>query len=563
MISNSFTIVIGGDPTITGPSTVASKFNHASVAVFAGNPRHIALDTTEDGFSLFIGEAQSDETRIARPAGGTSFSYNDSQKALVVECDRLGTGIVFWKRAGNQVLFSNRLENLVDATSAPDWSSIQQYLHTGFTVRDTTFFKDIYQTEPNQRLEIQVAESSVSLSTSDRGTNSVHTTSDPDALIDQISAELSTTLKAVHPSILMMSAGWDSRTLLLESDAGIRGAYSHGDLSSREIGLARKLSGGQRMDHLFADVRFAPITNALVDEMLEQLGFGIFPIWFAGARNVQQWKDAPIMSGVLGELLGGHYGIMSWGSRQQKLLSSVALVSDSIISENRIRSIANDYSTPPLTHWFVSDKGQEVLDNHRAETRDRSLASIEACYKETGTWQRALEDFNMAHRARQYILKQPQTASSTVGYTIPFASERLTDLVRALDFSHRVHNKTNRRILQSRRPSLLNAPMAATLVHAKYPVLLQEFSRAARVLSENAMSMLGRKPPRLGWFNFEHLYETDILHEMVDSLSNEIWDKPKMHQTLRNNPGNRVDAGATLDMICKVKTVDHYLSRVS
>lgn len=562
MISNSFTIVIGEDPTITGPSTVASEFKRASVGVFAANPRHIALDTREDGFSLFIGEAHSEEALTARPAGGTSFSYNDLQQTLAVECDRLGTGIVFWKRAGNHVLFSNRLENLVDAGSEPDWSSIQQYLHTGFTVGDTTFFKDVYQTLPNQRIEVQVTGSSVSLSASDRGTHSVDITH-PDALIDQISAELSATLKAVHPSILMMSAGWDSRTLLLESEAEIRGAYSHGDLSSREVGLARKLSGGQRMDHLFADVRSAPITNALVDEMLEQLGFGIFPIWFAGARNVQQWKDAPIMSGVLGELLGGHYGIMSWGSRQQKLLSSVALISDSFIGEDRIRSIADDYSTPPMTHWFVSDKGQEMLDKHRGETRQRSLDAIEACYKETGMWQRALEDFNMAHRARQYILKQPQTACSTVGYTIPFSSERLTDLVRALDFSYRVHNKTNRRILQSRRPSLLNAPMAATLVHAKYPVLLQEVSRVARVLSENAMSMLGRKPPRLGWFNFEHLYDTDILHEMADSLSSPIWDKPKMHQTLRNNPGNKVDAGATLDMICKIKTVDHHLRTIS
>jgi len=562
MISNSFTIVIGEDPTITGPSTVASEFKRASVAVFAANPRHIALDTRDDGFSLFIGETHSDEALTARPAGGTSFSYNDLRQTLAVECDRLGTGIVFWKRAGNHVLFSNRLENLVDAGSEPDWSSIQQYLHTGFTVGDTTFFRDVYQTLPNQRIEVEVTGSSVSLSASDRGIHSVDITH-PDALIDQISAELSATLKAVHPSILMMSAGWDSRTLLLESEAGIRGAYSHGDLSSREVGLARKLSGGQRMDHLFADVRSAPITNALVDEMLEQLGFGIFPIWFAGARNVQQWKDAPIMSGVLGELLGGHYGIMSWGSRQQKLLSSVALISDSFIGEDRIRSIAEDYSTPPMTHWFVSDKGQEMLDKHRGETRQRSLDAIEACYKETGMWQRALEDFNMAHRARQYILKQPQTASSTVGYTIPFSSERLTDLVRALDFSYRVHNKTNRRILQSRRPSLLNAPMAATLVHAKYPVLLQEVSRAARVLSENAMSMLGRKPPRLGWFNFEHLYDTDILHEMADSLSSPIWDKPKMHQTLRNNPGNKVDAGATLDMICKIKTVDHHLRTIS
>ncbi|MGO1788332.1 MAG: hypothetical protein ACTHZ7_14770 [Sphingobacterium sp.] len=562
MMPNSFLISFG-ETAVKSRDSAYSNCD-TSLYLLAANPKYINTKIDDRGFTIFIGESLKDRSydptnnnQSAR--AGTLITYDNNSQKISIICDKLGTSIVYWKNHNGVFLLSNRKENLLGYEDSADWASIQQYLHMGYTIGSSTFFKSIYQTEANVLLEVSRASDPKILISKhtekhlDQPVSVMH-------LTDQVADRLSQILSSAPPSVIMMSAGWDSRTLLLNGKSNISGAYTHGDLSSREIRLTHQLTSGQRLDHLFVDVESCKITNTLIDTMLDELGFGIFPIWYIAVQRIRSWKNAPIMSGVLGELLGGHYGLMSWGSRKQKLLSSALLLSDALISESQIRKSIRRYCSPPQSHWFISDFGQEILDQHRLETRDRAQDAIENSFRDTGSWQRALEDFNMAHRARQYILKQAQTASGSIGYTIPFADECLSDLVRSLDFKYRIHNKTNQRILQKRKPSLLKEPMAATLVSAKYPILFQEFSRFYRILKENSALALGREKPRLGWFNYDHIYGNSLLHDLTDTLKSDLWDKGKMHNTLNSNPRNHIDAGSTLDMICKLKTVDHQLS---
>jgi len=181
-------------------------------------------------------------------------------------------------------------------------------------------------------------------------------------------------------------------------------------------------------------------------------------------------------------------------------------------------------------------------------------------HEQFGDWQSAIENFNMEHRARQYILKQAQTANSTIGYIIPFSDDSLVDIVQQLPFQYRVHNKLNRLILKKRNPALLAPPMAATLISAHYPIIIQEVSRGVRVVIEEARNKLGLKPLRLGWFDYEHLYEKSLFHDIIDSLQLDLWNKQYMHEVIHPHPRKRFDAGSLLDMLCKIKTVDYYLS---
>jgi hypothetical protein len=559
MMPNSF-LILFGEPSVQTIDPVYESHG-ASLYVCEPNPQFIKFNHNNQGFELFIGEAHQDESCASSfycsPAG-TRITLSEENRALTVKCDRLGTAIVYWKQEGNRLLLSNRKENLLTQEDQPDWASVQQYLHTGFTIKSRTFIRGLLQTEPNTVLTASFSPK-LNIAISKRPDNPITMGSDTAGLVDQLADQLSRKLSQSIPSVLMMSAGWDSRTLLLPGTSNLAGAYTHGDLSSREINLARKLTGQQRLDHLFVDVQSSPITLTLIDTMLHELGSGVFPTWFLAARNIHTWKDTPIMSGVLGELLGGHYGLMSWGSRTQKLLSSLLLLNDSLVSAKQVHASIELYCSPPKTHWFVSSSGQDILDTNRDKTKERTLSAINEHYRETGDWQRALEEFNMAHRARQYILKQAQAASSSVGYTIPFADEHLSDIVRALEFKQRIHNKTNQRMLQTRNPVLLREPMAATLIAAKYPILFQEFSRFFRIARENLAMSMGKEKPRLGWFNYEHLYQSNLLHDLTDSLTMDIWDKPRMHATLDKNTLNKIDAGSTLDMLCKIKTVDYYL----
>ena len=559
MMPNSFLIAIGAPLHLSGQSP-AYHTDDIQLYTRAINPSFIQT-RVNSGFNLFMGECVQP---AGSPAGsqpdqaGTRIGWSETKRVLTVECDRLGTATVYLKQNRHRVLLSNRKENLANAGDEMDWAAIQQYLHTGFTINSTTFFKSIRQTEPGTSLTIQPGcEPAISASQTSPATTSPDHRAEQ--LLDQIADQLMHKLSSAPPSVLMMSAGWDSRTLLLGGTQNLVGAYTHGDLSSREIELARKLTGRQRLHHLFVDLQRSPIDVVLIEQMLDELGFAVFPIWYLAARNVQQWKNTPIMSGVLGELLGGHYGLMSWGSRVHKLSASLLLLSDQLITESHIRSGIDSYCTPPASHWFVSDTGQAMLDENRARTGQRVREAIEQHHRNTGNWQRALEDFNMAHRARQYILKQAQAAAGSTGYSIPFADPVLADLTRCLPFPTRVHNRANQHLLKTRKPELLNESMAATLIPARYPILLQELSRAIRISRETLSRARGREKPRLGWFNYDHLYDGNLLHNLIDTLRADIWDRNRMHEAVNSNPANRIDAGSTLDMLCKIKTVDHYL----
>jgi len=561
MMPNSFLIAVGAPLNLPGQSPT---YQNQGVELYTRhlNPRFIQANVT-NGFRLFIGEChnsqgQTEDSQL-QPAG-THIHFSEASLSLEIKCDHLGTAIVYWRQDRHRVLVSNRKENLATPDDAIDWPSIQQYLHTGFTVNSATFYKSIYQTEPGTRLAIE-SQPNPSVSTGRISTSLAVTNQQTDQLLEQVINRLSQKLASSPASVIMMSAGWDSRTLLLNGAQNLAGAYTHGDLSSREIELARKLTGLQRLDHLFVDVRHSPITVELIEHMLEELGSAVFPIWFLASQNIQQWKNAPMMSGVLGELLGGHYGLMSWGSRAHKLSASLLLLNKRLISEDQVRKGIERYCTPPASHWFVSAAGQAMLDTHRNETRQRVTNAIEEDYRSCGDWQQALENFNMGHRARQYILKQAHAASGSIGYTLPFADPTLVELTRCLPFSERIHNRANRYMLKARKPDLLNESLAATLVPARYPILLQELSRGLRIAREALSQMRGKQKPRLGWFNYDHLYEERLLHELTDTLKADIWDKNKMHEAVDANPAKGIDAGSTLDMICKIKTVDHYLTQ--
>lgn len=560
MVKNSFLIAIGNASQDEAGSPDLHQFDGAHLRTCDPNSNHISLELATEGFRIFIGENTHGNHSKVSPAG-TNLNYCSRKKSLTITTDRLGTAIIYWKWERDLLLFSNRLENLVDSDSKEDWSSVQQYLNSGFTIKDRTFFSDIFQSEPNKTISVS-AENRPTINISERPTDLTPQSNTKETLNSLIS-QLCSQLDALPPSVLMMSAGWDSRTLLIQGGANIAAAYTHGDLSSREITLAHRLSGQYRLDHLFTDTRSCQLNVSIIDQMLSDVGFGVFPIWFEASHIISQWKNLPMMSGVLGELLGGHYGIMSWGSRPQKLLSALSLVSSPLITESRIRSIVDQYSTPPQTHWFVSTRGQEVLDSYRTETKGRCLTAINENFAATRDWQRAIEDFNITHRGRQYILKQAQASSNSAGYMIPFANEKLVDLSRHLEFQHRVHNLANRNMLKKVRPELLDHPMAATLVAAKHPVIMQEASRLARVLLERSRPILKRESRQLGWFNYEHLYNDNSLLQIVDSLQSEIWCKDKMRSTILGHPGRSADAGSTLDMLCKIKTVDYYLGLAS
>lgn len=562
MKPTSFLITLGSHKKDRSSTYSVYSDELCSLYIKTKNNNHIQFTCNEEGFTVYLGE----NTKIPisnnsekRPGQGTLVKYHKTSGKLVIESDRLGTAILYYGRAQNDSLeISNRLDNLELDEKKINWPSIQQYLNTGYTIGSNTFFLDVEQTLPNEKL-VACSVDSFQISRTAIDTPNLLKDYTVDQLVDLLSERLSSTLDERSSSVLMMSAGWDSRTLLVAGPEHYHSAYTHGDLSSREISITHRLTSDLRMDHMFSDIQNLELSGNLLDTMLEELGFCIFPVWYIAGQRAQEIYNSPLSSGVLGELLGGHYGLLSMGSRLQKVLAAASLLPGKLIPNDQFSTALERFTTPAANHWFLSEEGHNLLSNHAETTKTMMRNRLNTAYGDTGDWQSAIETFNMEHRARQYIFKQALAASSTSGYIAPFADDTLADMVRLIPFDNRVHNKLNKKILKETNPNLLDYSMAATLVPAKYPILFQELSRGVRILLENGRKILGKSQPRLGWFNYEHLYQTKILQEIIDSLSLGLWDKQKMRNTIELNPKNGIDAGSTLDMLCKLKTIDYYL----
>lgn len=564
MKPTSFLIRAGA--TLSQPSNTSPVYTDrfCSLYVRVDNTKYIQHVCDEEGFTVFIGETTStplSNNNMGAPGQGTLIQYKKASGNIVITTDRLGTGLIYYSKDNNDSLeISNRLDNLRLAGKAPNWPSIQQYLNTGYTIGSSTFFHGVEQTLPNEKLTAcRKDEFHIKRTTFKPDQTGSMDTITVEQLIDSLSERLSTVLRERAPSVLMMSAGWDSRTLLMSGAENYRTAYTHGDLSSREISISRSLTGILRMDHVFSDVKNLDVSGNLLNLMLEELGFCVFPVWYIAGQRAQETHNAPLSSGVLGEFLGGHYGLLSIGSRFQKVLASASLLPGNLVREEQFSKALELFTTPAPDHWFLSTEGQTILADAASSTKSIMRKKLDSAHEEYGDWQRAIEAFNMEHRARQYILKQAQAAASTSGYIAPFADDKLAEIVRLIPFNSRAHNKLNQRLLKAKSSPLLDYSMAATLVPARYPIIFQELSRGARIVFEQGRKLVGMKQPRLGWFNYEHIYQSNILQEITDSLTSTLWDKPRMHKTLECNPENGIDAGSTLDMLCKIKTVDYYL----
>ena len=302
------------------------------------------------------------------------------------------------------------------------------------------------------------------------------------------------------------------------------------------------------------------IDTDLLDEMLELHGHCLWPIWHLSSRLISEKFSLPIASGVIGARLGGHNGFSSVGTRLQKTFNSLHLINPRIASKEKIINDLKKHLTTPKNFWFTSDKGNKIFGEIATSTTQRIHETLDNYLKETDDFSFAIEKFNYDHASRQYMMKQPGMAKSFQGYYSPLSHPELLKLVYNIPFKQRVQNRLTKAVIAELNSDLLEFPMAATLAKAKRPIFIQELSRILRIIFENIFFKLKKNRPNLGWFNYEHLYSGDFFETTIHSLRSDIWSKERMLKTIASNKKRGIEAGPTTDMICKVKTIDYYLS---
>ncbi|WP_100640500.1 hypothetical protein [Marinobacter salexigens] len=533
----------------------------ALLQVEDANPFYIRHQLKESGdFELFFGERKDTETiDYNAPVNGTSVTYSSADKKLIVRSDLAGAEPVYYRVGDSTIKLSNRLDNLVEDSDQPDWDAIHCYLAFGYTLGESTFLKGIQQTLPNQLLEVAAGSRDLEKRICDETLRKPNS----ETLLangKNFAKLLSSVMQSYHPMALMMSAGWDSRTLLAPRKSPITTAYTHGDISSRECTIAKKLSGTLRTDHYFKDVKGMTIDTGLLDDMLELHGHCLWPIWHLSSELISKKFQLPIASGVIGARLGGHNGFSSVGTRFQKTFNSLHLISPNIVSKEKIISDVKKHATAPKHFWFTSEKGTQIFCQTAISLTNSLHDTLDTYLEATNDFSFAIEKFNYDHVSRQYMMKQPSMAKAFQGYYSPLSHPDLLKLAYNVPFEQRIQNRLTKSVISELNADLLEFPMAATLAKAKRPIIIQELSRIFRIVFEKTFFKLKKNRPNLGWFNYEHLYASNFFETTIHSLKSDIWSKDRMLKSIASNQDNGIDAGSTMDMLCKIKTIDHYLS---
>ncbi len=575
MKPNSFLISIGfGDAN----NIICERpgYEDGNITLFCSIQNHklITSRIVAGGFEIYIGDrlhatpnylSQVIETGWnAEQDNGILVSYTKETSVLKIDSDFLGTEYIYYYMDGAQCLVSNRLENMTKLKSFnPDLTGIYQYIRDVYCVGDRTLLEGVKQTRAQTSLSIYTKALTLSACYSaswEIATGKAYNKEHMAKLWLQ-------TLQESPRSVLMLSAGWDSRMLLAGNLDRIDFSYTHGELDSREISLAFELASENLSKSIFCALDQTSYTLGTMSSMLKNLGHAFFPHWYFAAQQCKLFSDAPLTSGLLVEHLSGHYGIASGGSRLSKGINLLKSVSSASKLEKMSADAVNNYivdklAIPAYKGWFFNVDFLDSFDRIKSTQSDDVSRVIEE-YQQHGTTglQEVFERFKMEHSSRQYFALQTKCGNISNGYHHPFADSRLSKAVIEIPFKNRVHYNLSRDIVGILAPDLLKKPLAATLANAKRPIVVQEMSRILRITYEGIHKRL--KPNtslKLGWNNFQFLNRMDVFDKYVDSLKSDIWDKARMHKFVEDFKKADGNAFSLLDMFSKIMTIDNIVS---
>lgn len=472
-----------------------------------------------------------------------------------------GTFPLYYSCTADGFAFSSHLRPLARALGAdPDPLGALEFLRHGYTLAGRTPFEGVVRLLPGQSVTYHGAV--------DRATIQEHSTlwarprelgisalrSTVRELWERLAQAVSTDINRPEDRYgVMMSGGWDSRTLLALLQHLVPSArilcYSHGDTDSRELELVRELS-----DQAGVECTVRPIDGSVWDPDILEPRFAqtenvCFPSWHAAGRRLGRSDVGSLTSGVYGPAIGGHYGVPSVREGARRILALSARFARHYRSRWAGGRFGLDESGGAKeayrllrvesvgSHWYL----REGFEASVGDVADRINADIErslARYESRGirSLDAVVEAFNSEYRGSQFINAQLLSCRPDLDVAFPLIDRRVLRLATQLPLELKLHNFLNQQMLMHAAPDLLEYPMGATLVNASRPLWLQEVSRVVRRTIEDfewrayLASQGRRNQPRWGWVNFEFLRDGVAFSRIRESLQSDIWDMEGIHR---------------------------------
>jgi hypothetical protein len=520
----------------------ASLYRNAETFIQQGNPTL---------FQMSAGKAE-----LTRACQGNVAVVDTASRTWSLAAEWTGTFPLYYTDRSDAFVFSSRLRPLARVVGAAyDPMGITEFLLKRYILAGRTHYRGIRRLLPGQVVtyepdhqRLRVCEmSSLWVGAESDGLDGTRFASE--AVWDALQKAVWECLEPEGKHALMMSAGWDSRLLLLAMLERLGPhallAYSHGDLHSRELRITEAVCRALRIEW-----RREPLDDALFDLDLLQRGFDrmetvIFPEWHRAGLLLADEGVRCISAGVYGEVLGGHYGppMLLRGGKKIAAVAAALLGRASSLACRSTDAMQNVYDFLRYRElskpWSLSRTFWEGLSSP-AEAMNADIATALQRLERRGitTAEQLVEAFIAEHRGTQTINAQILSCRATVDIAMPFCHRDLLLLAGRLPFATKVHNSLSRKILQLHGPDVLRFPTSATLVPAGMPISLQEASRACRRLLDKGLWKLyfvtrGRiGPPHRSWWNFEFLRNGEALCSLVDDLKSDIWDKEALRRSI-------------------------------
>jgi hypothetical protein len=511
---------------------------------------------------------------------GTVIRIDAPGKAAHIATDLVGSFPVYYglNDAGTRFVAGSHFAEVRAQTDRKmDPIGCYEFLTTAYCVGSRTLAEGVRQLTVDETLSISVTGRSIDYRTQVHPVLWMSTSAmDRDQTYDTLTDIWLAETALLGQTQLMMSAGWDSRALL----AGITAnelqdsliAYSHGDVESRELRIAGKLCqavGAQHIKAPLAEEAFNPDAAARI---LAETDTYMFPFWWqAAARGRNTYSAERLTGGLYGPVLGGHNNVPDKGSNTVRLRALARYLTGGSHPANgdpqATLAAARNLLSPNSYYWqwCFTDDVHHRQASWMLEAVQADVEGVLEAYASRGidTVEHLVEAFEVDHRLRQFINGQLLSGTSHLRVRNPFTNPDLLRLATAQPLSAKVHNILHQAIIKRIAPQLLRYPMAATLAPARAPIAIQEITRIQRILLERMAGLANRvsnglvPKPRLGWNAFQFLKDHQPFHDIVETLELDIWDRKKMHRTLREVAGN---VHPYFDMVAKCKTVDFRLT---
>lgn len=485
---------------------------------------------------------------------GNGVAIDPSRDSVHLATEWTGTFPLYYSRTAGGFAFSSHLRPLARAIgAAPDHLGALEFLRGGFTLAGRTPFEGISRLLPGQSATYRIDENRLtvdehsSLWANPRHVDASRVEHVVSELWESLRNAVSTGSDGTGRYALMMSGGWDSRTLLgalrdaVPSDRIL--CYSHGQTDSRELGLVRDIAAQAGVESLLRPIDGSVWDPAVLESRFAKTENVCFPSWHAAGRRFGRLDVSDLTAGVFSPPIGGHHGTPSVRDGAGKLLSLLRRLGghyrarlpggrfgpvDSGGAEQAYRLLKLE---DVGSHWYLRQSFEASL----GDVRDRLNADLRSSlnrYEERGVrgLDAIVEAYNAEFRSCQFINAQLRSCRPDVDVAFPFTDRRLLRLATRLPLELKLHNYLNQRMLRRTAPDLLEFPMGATLVKASRPIGLQELSRVARRAWEDLewrryLSSEGAGPePRWGWVNFEFLRDGAAFRRIREALQSDIWD---------------------------------------